>query len=143
VSRYDKYSPRAGGFRAKLNAAWNATSGPAGVSDLNRIIVVELNASGRLIKATSAVTACGIVVLTGPKAAGDVVDVMTAGEVVEVDGNDVQGGVAPTAGQRFFFDATASRLALVAAPVAGTNYFLVGRVVEATRLVVRCGLLQG
>jgi len=143
VSRYDKVDPISGGFRAKLNAAWNATSGPAGVSDLNRVIVVELNGSGRLVKATSAVTAVGVVVLTGPKNAGDVVDVMTAGEIVEIDGNDVQGGVAPTAGQRYFFDATASRLALVGAPTAGTNYFLVGRTVEATRLVVRCGLLQG
>lgn len=143
MSRYDKYNPVSGGFRAKLNAAWTATSGPSGVTDLNRIIVVELNSSGRVIKATSAVTAIGVLVLTGPKAAGDVVDVMTAGEIVEVDGADVQGGVAPTAGQRFFFDATASRLALVAAPTAGTNYFLVGRVVEPTRLVVRCGLLQG
>lgn len=143
MSRYDKYSPRAGGFRAKLNAAWNTTSGPGGVTDLNRVIVVELNASGRVIKATSAVTAVGVVILTGPKAAGDVVDVMTAGEIVEIDGNDVQGGVAPTAGQRYFFDATASRLALVAAPVAGTNYFLIGRMVEATRLVVRTQWVQG
>lgn len=143
MSRYDKYNPVSGGFRAKLNAAWNATSGPSSVTDLNRIIVVELNSSGRLIKATSALTACGIVILTGPKAAGDVVDVMTAGEVVEVDGNDVQGGVAPAAGERFFFDATASRLAKVAAPTAGTNYLLVGRTVEATRLIVRCGVIQG
>lgn len=143
MSRYDKYEPKANGFRAKLNAAWNATSGPAGVSDLNRIIVVELNSSGRLIKATSALTACGIVILTSPKLAGDVVDVMTSGEIVEVDGNDVQGGVAPAAGERFFFDATASRLAKVAAPTAGTNYFLVGRTVEATRLVVRQMVIQG
>lgn len=143
MSRYDKYNPVSGGFRAKLNAAWTATSGPAGVTDLNRIIVVELNASGRVIKATSPVTAVGIVILTGAKAAGDVVDVMTAGEIVEIDGADVQGAVAPTAGQRYFFDATASRMALVAAPVAGTNYFILGRMVEATRLVVRCNWVQG
>lgn len=143
MSRYDKYGPITGGFRAKLNAAWNATSGPTGVTDLNRIICVELNGSGRIIKATNALTAVGIVIVNRPMVAGDVVDVMTNGEVVEIDGNDVQGGVAPTAGQRYFFDATASRLALVPGPTAGVNYFLVGRTIEATRLVVRCGLLQG
>lgn len=143
MSRYDKYDPKAGGFRAKLNAAWNATSGPAGVTDLNRVICVELNASGRVIKATAAANVVGVVVLTGPKAAGDVVDVMTAGEIVEIDGDDIQGGAAPAAGARLFFDATASRLAAVASPVAGTNYALVGRMVEATRLVVRVGMMQG
>lgn len=143
MSRYDLYSPRSGGFRAPLNAAWNATSGPGSVTDLNRILVVELNGSGKLVKATSAVTACGIVIVTSPKIAGDVVDVMTDGQIVEVDGNDIQGGAAPTAGTRLFYDATASRLAAVASPTAGTNYFLVGRMVEATRLIVRCGLLQG
>lgn len=143
MSRYDKYNPVSAGFRAPLGIALNATSGPAGVTDLNRILVVELNASGRIIKATSAVTAVGIIIATKPMVIGDVIDVMTSGEVVEVDGNDVQGGVAPAAGERFFFDATASRLAKVAAPTAGTNYFLVGRTVEATRLIVRCGLLQG
>lgn len=143
MSRYDKYDPISGGFRAKLNAAWNATSGPAGVSDLNRVLVVELNSSGKLVKATGPLTAVGIVILTGPKNAGDTVDVMTHGEIVEVDGNDVQGGVAPAAGERFFLDTTASRLAKVAAPTAGTNYYLVGNTVEATRMVIRCRTIQG
>lgn len=143
MSRYDKYDPVSGGFRAKLNAAWNATSGPSGVTDLNRIICVELNGSGRLVKATSAVTAVGIVIVNRAMVAGDVVDVMTNGEVVELDGADIQGGAAAAAGTRLFLDTTASRLAAVASPVAATNYFLVGRTIEASRLVVRCGLLQG
>lgn len=142
VSRIDKYGPLTGGFRAPLNAAWSATSGPAGVSDLNRVIVVALNGSGKLIKATTAASAVGVVCLSSAKAAGDVVDVMTNGEIVELDANDIQGATAPTAGTKYYFDATASRLAATA-PAAGTNAFYVGTTVEATRLVVRCGSFQG
>lgn len=142
MSRIDKYGPKTGGFRAPLNAAWNATSGPAGVTDLNRVIVVALNGSGRLIKATSAATAVGVVCLGSPKAAGDIVDVMTSGEIVELGVNDIQGGTAPTAGTKYYLDTTASRLAATA-PAAGTNAFYVGTTVEAGRLVVRTGSFQG
>jgi hypothetical protein len=143
VSRYDKYGPKTGGFRAPLNAAWNATSGPSGVSDLNRVIVVALNGSGRLIKATTAATAVGVVVVTTPKNAGEIVDVMTQGEIVELDANDIQGATAPTAGTKYVLDTTASRLAAQGTPAAGTNTFYVGTTVEAGRLVVRTGSFQG
>jgi hypothetical protein len=141
VSRIDKYGPLTGGFRAPLNAAWNATSGPSGVSDLDRVIVVALNGSGRLIKATTAASAVGVVCLPSAKEAGAVVDVMTNGEIVELGANDLQTG-SPAAGTKYYFDATASRLATTA-PAAGTNAFYVGTTVEATRLVVRCGSFQG
>jgi hypothetical protein len=137
MSRYDKYNPVSGGFRAPLAAAWTATSGPSGVTDLNRVIVVGLNSSGRVVKATTAAAAVGILILTQAKAAGDIVDVMTAGEVVELDGADIQGGVAEGAGEKLYLDATASRLA-DDAPAAGAVGFLVGWTVEADRLVVRC-----
>jgi hypothetical protein len=127
-----------GGFRAPLNAAWNATSGPSGVTDLNRVIVVALNGSGRLIKATTAVSAVGVVCLSSAKNAGDVVDVMTYGEIVELDTADIQGAAAPTAGTKYYFDATASRLATTA-PAATAIGFYVGTTVEAGRLVVRAG----
>jgi hypothetical protein len=143
VARIDKYDPKDGGFRAPLNAAWNATSGPGGVSDLDRVIVVALNGSGRLIKATTAASAVGVVCLNGAKAAGDIVDVMTDGEIVELGVNDIQGGTAPTAGTKYSLDTTASRLGATGTPAAGTNYFYVGTTVEATRLVVRCGIGQG
>lgn len=142
MSRIDKYGPKTGGFRAPLNAAWNATSGPGGVSDLDRVIVVALNGSGRLIKATTAASAVGVVCLNGAKNAGDVVDVMTSGEIVELGTADIQGATAPTAGTKYYFDATASRLA-ASAPAAGTNAFYVGTTVEAGRLVVRTGSFQG
>lgn len=143
MSRIDKYGPKTGGFRAPLNAAWNATSGPGSVSDLDRVIVVALNGSGRLIKAASAATAVGVVCLNGAKNAGDVVDVMTSGEIVELGVNDIQGATAPTAGTKYSFDATASRLVATGTPAGGTNYFYVGTTVEATRLVVRVGAAQG
>jgi hypothetical protein len=142
VSRIDKYGPKTGGFRAPLNAAWTATSGPAGVTDLNRVIVVALNGSGRVIKATTAAAAVGVVIVTKAMAAGEIVDVMTAGEVVELDANDIQGATAPTAGTKYFLETTASRLAATA-PGAGVNGFYVGTTVEAGRLVVRTGSFQG
>lgn len=136
ISRIDKYGPKTGGFRAPLNAAWNATSGPAGVTDLNRVIVVALNGSGKVIKAASAAVAVGIVIVTRPMAANEIVDVMTAGEVVELDLNDIQGATTPTAGTKYYFDATASRLAATAPGVGAIGYY-VGTTVEAGRLVVR------
>jgi len=142
VSRIDKYGPVTGGFRAPLNAAWNATSGPSGVSDLNRVIVVALNGSGKLIKATTAVGAVGVVCLPSAKDAGAPVDVMTNGEIVELDLNDLQAATAPVAGTKYYLDTTAGRLTATA-PVAGTNASYVGTTVEASRLVVRFGSFQG
>lgn len=142
MSRIDKYDPKDGGFRAPLNAAWTSTSGPAGVSDLNRVIVVALNGSGRVIKATTAAAAVGVVCLDKASyAAGDVVDVMTDGEIVELAAADLQTG-SPAAGTKYYLDTTASRLAATA-PGAGVNGFYVGTTVEAGRLVVRCGSFQG
>lgn len=141
MSRYDKYNPVSGGFRVPLNAAWNATSGPASVTDLSRILVVGVNGSGRAVKATTVALASGILILTGAKAAGDVVDVMTDGEVVEISGTDMQSGTAPTAGQKLYLDTTASRLTSTA-PGVGVNGFYVGQIIEAGRLVVRCGAVQ-
>ena len=137
MSRYDKYNPISGGFRAALNAAWTATSGPSSATDLNRILVVGLNSSGKVIKTTTAATSSGILILTGAKAANDIVDVMTDGEVVEISGTDMESGTAPTAGQKLYLNATASRLTSTA-PAAGAAGFYVGQIVEVGRLVVRC-----
>jgi hypothetical protein len=142
MSRYDKYNPISGGFRAKLNAAWTATSGPSSVTDLNRILVVGLNSSGLIIKATTVAIASGLLIVHDVAAAAlDVHDVMTAGEIVEISGADMQSGTAPTAGQKLYLDTTASRLTSTA-PGAGVNGFYVGQVVEVGRLVVRCQAVQ-
>lgn len=147
MSRYDKTQSAIGNFRAPLNAAWTATSGPGAAgtptnSDLWKVIGVALNGSGRLIKATTAISCVGIVVVHGAKNAGDIQDVLTNGEVVELDLNDIQGATAPTAGTKYYLDVTAGRLTATV-PAAGVNGFYVGTTVEASRLVVRCGLVQG
>lgn len=142
MSRFDKYGPKTGGFRAKLNAAWNATSGPAGVTDLGRVTCVSLNGSGRVIRATTALSVVGVIVVNYAMAAGDVVDVMTSGEIVELDTPDIQGATTPVAGTKYYFDATAGRLSATAPTPAGTNFMYVGTTVELTRLVVRLGMIQ-
>lgn len=143
MSRYDKYDPKAGGFRAPANAAWTATSGPSGVSDLFRVTGVMLNGSGRALRATSALACVGITIAHGPKDAGSPLDIMTNGEVIELDAADIQGATSPTAGTKYYLDLTAGRLVANGAPTAGTNYFYVGTTVEANRLIVRTGLIQG
>lgn len=138
MSRYDKYNPISGGFRVASNAALTATSGPSSVTDLNRILVVGVNSSGKMIKATTVATATGLFIAhVNPVAAGEIVDVMTDGEIVEISGADMQSGTAPTAGQKLWFEATASRLTSTA-PAAGVAGFYVGQVIEVGRLVVRC-----
>jgi hypothetical protein len=136
MSRYDKYNPVSGGFRAKLAAAITATSGPSSVTDLNRVICVALNNSGQVIKATSAVSCVGVIVATHAMAAGDVIDVMTHGEIVEMAGPDIEGGTAATAGKTLYWNTTASRLTATA-PADGLAACRIGHIVEATRLVVR------
>lgn len=140
MSRYDKYGPKVGGFRAKLNAAWNATSGPAGVTDIGRVTCVALNGSGRVIRATTVANMVGVVIVNGPMAAGDVVDVMTSGEIVELAAADLQTG-SPAAGTKYYFDTTAGRLTTTA-PGVGVNGTYVGTTVEADRLVVRVQQIQ-
>lgn len=146
ISRYDKYSPKSGGFRAPSNIAWSYVAPIAGVeqvtNDVYRICGVALNGSGRVIKATTALSCVGIVIAHGPKFAGDILDVMTAGEVVELGTGDIQGLTAPAAGTKYYLDVTTGRLSATAPTPAGTNFMYVGTTVEATRLVVRLGMVQ-
>lgn len=78
MSRYDKYEPRAGGFRAVLNAAIAAV-------DVGKIFAVGINGSNRVIRTGIAATAdiVGVICAVRPMNAGDVIDVMTNGEIVE------------------------------------------------------------
>lgn len=137
TARYDKYDGKVGGFRAPLNAAMTATSGPTATSDLGRIYVMALNGSGRAIKAASAAAAVGVFIANYAMAVGDPADIMTDGEIVDITSDDIQGGTAPVAGTAYFYDSTASKLTATA-PAAGASGFYVGHTVEATRLVVRC-----
>lgn len=120
MARYDKYDPIDGGFRAPLNADWL-------VADLNKVVGVSLNASGKLIKGTAGQSGfVGVVCLTKQRFANDVVDVMQDGEIVELTGL--------AAGTAYYMPATGDGV-----NTTNTNP-KVGWTVEATRMIVRCNV---
>lgn len=149
MARYDKYEPIAGGFRAKLAAALTLTNGSIGP------VAVSLNASGRVVVGTAGQSGLvGVVVKNvarGPitqwnttiqgdanayapigAQAGDVVDIMTNGEIVDLD------TTAYPAGSKIYATAATG----VLSTTGGAGKFLVGHTVEAGRLVVRIAIGQ-
>lgn len=127
MARYDKYDPISGGFRAPLDVAWG--SGLVGVPT-----GVGLNASGRIVAGAGATGVLGVLVIDSPKAAGDIVDTMTHGEITDITGL--------AAGTVYYPDSATGALATTA-PAAGVNTTRAGWTVEATRLVVRASRVQG
>lgn len=124
MARYDKYDPRDGGFRAPLAADWSA-------DDLNEVFAVGLDANGAVVKGSGNSGIKGVLVLTKVLSAGKVVDVMTDGEIVEMDVNHA-GIIAGTS----YFGSAAGALNT-------TNTDMpIGFTVEATRLVVRAGRFE-
>lgn len=148
AARYDKYEPLAGGFRAPLGA--DLTFDAAGNYGPK---VVSLNTSGQVVEGTAANSGgVGILVKSVPLypnlgnipgavnagvpiggKAGNIVDVMTHGEITDVSGLD--------AGTTYY--AAADGTLTATAPASGTNGWKVGHTVEATRLVVRFAPVQG
>jgi phosphatidylserine decarboxylase len=127
LSRIDKYDPYDGGFRAPLNAAIvdNATTHNAG-----KVFAVSLNTSGRVvIGGTAAADIVGVICPVGAMNAGDIVDVMTDGEIVDFTLND---GSAATAGTRYLGGTDGN----LSTTTGGAN---IGWTIEAGRLVVRLG----
>lgn len=125
MSRYDKYDPFSGGFRAKLNAAVLA-------ANVGKIVPVSINASGRVVVGGATLDLIrGVICPVRAMAAGDVVDVMTAGEIVECT---TTGGVAFTAGQVVYAhtDGTVDATA--------TDGLAIGQMIELDRMVVRVAL---
>jgi hypothetical protein len=123
VSRFDKYDPYDGGFRARLNAAIVA-------ADAGKIRAVSINTSGRVvIGGAGLVDIRGVICPTEAMAAGDAIDVMTDGEI---------GNATETAGTAF------TGGALVYAHIDGTvddtsaSGKPVGFTVEVDRVIVRC-----
>lgn len=122
MARYDKYDPISGGFRALL-----AEDFPK--EDLNKVIGVGLNASGHVVKGAGKSGVRGVMILTKVRKAGDVVDVMTQGDIVDLQEGDA--GLVPTAGTLYY----AASVGGTVSSTASTN--LVGSTVESQRLVVR------
>jgi hypothetical protein len=114
VARYDKYEPYANGFRAVLAADFGYTGGvpDRAHADLGQPFAVGLNASGQIVKGAGVTGIKGVMILTMPKAAGQVADVMTSGEILEWE---TTAGVAGVAGFNYYGTATTG------AVVAGTS----------------------
>ena len=126
MGRYDKYGPKTGGFRAALAADFN----PA---NLEKVIGVGLDSSGHVVAGAGQTGIIGVLVLTSARKAGEVVDVMTSGEIVEFgpsDSGKVPGTDFGVAGTAYFSDANG----VITATNTGVR---VGHTVEGKRLVVR------
>jgi len=115
-----------GGFRAPLNADIVA-------ADIGKIIGVSLNASGKVVYGGATVISIkGVINPVRAMFAGEIVDVMTDGEMADCTLND--GTTALTAGTDYYVTATALSGALTA--TAASNQYI-GHTVEATRLIIR------
>lgn len=115
MARYDKYDGMVGGFRAPLAAA-------TADGDEFTLHGVGLDANGRVVLGSGNTGVIGAYIAHGKKNIGDIVDVMTDGEIVEVE--DQTAGTA-------VYGAADGTLSAV-----NTDTYL-GHTVEATRLVVR------
>ena len=125
MSRYDKYDPKSGGFRAPVGAAVLA-------ADLGKPFGVGLNSSGQVVKGSGVTGVIGLMINTKVKAVGEIVDVMTSGEVVEATLSD---GTTPIAAGVAVYAIGASGLLAV----ASTGNMRLGFTVEGSRLIVRAG----
>lgn len=123
MSRFDKYDPKDGGFRAPLNAATVA-------GDVGKVWAVGLNGSGRVVKGAGATGIIGVICPVRAMNAMEPIDVMTDGEIVEFM---LQAGTAAAAGTRYYGVAASGDYNTTA---TGTP---LGHTVEAGRLVVRVG----
>jgi len=123
VARYDKYDPVSGGFRAPSAIAWVE-------ADLAKIFAVGLDTSGNVVKGGGNTGIIGVIVLTKAKAIGEIVDVMTSGEIVGAALSDGTTGL--TAGTAYYGVIASGLLSATA-----TANKKVGHTVEAGRLVVR------
>jgi len=123
MSRYDKYDPYDGGFRAKLNADIAA-------SEAGKIKAVSINTSGKVvIGGAGLIDIRGVICPTEAMSAGQQIDVMTDGEIgdaTETAGTAFTGGALVYA----HIDGTVDDTAASGKPVGFT--------VETDRLIVRC-----
>lgn len=122
MPRYDKYDPYDGGYRAPTAAA-------VVMADKNKLTGAAQDNAGRVIRTGEGNSGfTGVVIAHDAKKVGDILDVMTHGEIVECE------GLAP--GTAYFVQADGS--------IAGTkSEWYVGHTVEATRLVVRFQRIGG
>ena len=117
MARYDKYDPKAGGYRARLAEDFHDSE------NFSKPLAVGHDAAGLLVIGAGANTGITGVLIRDRKAnAGDVLDVMTHGEIVDFDSD-------PGTSYYGASDGTVSSTA------AGGQFL--GHTVEAGRLIVR------
>lgn len=127
MSRFDKYDPVSGGFRAKLLVAITS-------ADIGKIQAVSINTSGLVVIGGAAETAVsGLICAVRAMAANEPIDVMTHGEIVEATKT---GGTAFAAGDLVYAHGTTGGVGVVDAASASGK--IVGRMVELNRMIVRC-----
>lgn len=116
MPRYDKYDPYSGGFRAPAALAVSR-------EDKNVLTGAGLDDAGRVIRnGSGSLDATGVVIAHDAKNPGDILDIMTSGEIVEME--DLNPGTS------YYVQADGS---IGDEPTE----LYVGHTVEATRLVVR------
>lgn len=121
MARYDKVDPISGNVRAPLAADLSKTApgNPLGVG---------LDANGRVVAGAGNSGIKGVLVTTRDMKTGDIVDIMTHGECVEMSG--LTAGTTITA---------LTTTGVLGTDAADATHVAIGFTVEATRLVVRKG----
>jgi hypothetical protein len=140
LSRYDKVDPYDGLFRAPLAADFGYTGGVPNNShaDLSKLFAVGLNTSGRIGKFAAGGAFprfAGVMILTAPRSATSMVDIMTDGEIVDLVDAEIKGADTLAAGTALYAD-TATADGLLTTTATAMRY--VGFTVELSRLIVRC-----
>lgn len=128
MARYDKYDGVTGGFRAPAAA-------DAVPANYDLVRGYSLDATGKAVSGAAGNSGfVGVSIRDRTKRrAGDILDIMTHGEIVNVAGL--------AAGTTYFLAADGTLTTV--APAVGVNGFRVGHTVEADRLVVRFERVQG
>lgn len=116
MARIDKTDSAVGVIRAPLAGAWTGSATPKGVG---------LDANGRMVVGAGQSGIVGVICQPRNKAAGDIVDIIKLGELVEF------GGVA---GSTYTADTTTG---VIATTAADATHIKVGFTVEANRFVVQ------
>ncbi len=136
MSRIDKVIAGHGNFRAPLLAAYGFTANlpDKDHADIGKVVAVSLDANGRVVRGTAGAAGFkGVICLGEPKGAGEIVDVMQIGEIVEFT---TAAGAAAASGTNYTSNADGT----YGTTVPGAANFKIGFTVEATRLVVRCAI---
>jgi hypothetical protein len=132
MSRYDKYSSLVSGTRAAAAADMGSAGNAVDNTWLGRAFGVGLDANGRVVKGAGTTGIIGVLVLTRHVYAGDILDIMDLGEVVEFD--PVTAGTLAPAATTYYAAAADGALSTT------NTGAKVGYTVEAGRLRVHMGL---